>query len=286
MSLNLTDLQQKINNYVTVVADWVRNVGTLYYSGTPASVDVKLLDNNGRVVTRSMPNVAKFRRQVWDDVGAAVGQFNLTLYVDPAGGDDTATGTEADPYRTVAAAILRVPISGSARIVLLGDATLEGPLDMRGRVIVIASKETDSAAAATFTIKSGVDRGIFSSRPSTLIVTTHVTFDGDNAYAIWTNKMDLYILSTLSDKATIRITEGAKSIMCRTLHIARVDIQPADSTCIFLRANTTSSLAMLDTTINGDAATAANIEPYISGIIKDADSGNPINFVSNINFSA
>ena len=37
--MDLNALQQKINNYITVVSSWVRNVGKLYFSSTPENVE-------------------------------------------------------------------------------------------------------------------------------------------------------------------------------------------------------------------------------------------------------
>ncbi|ADV47022.1 hypothetical protein [Nitratifractor salsuginis] len=116
--MNLVDLQQKIDNYVSVVSSWVRNVGKLYFSSTPENVDVKLIDDSGAVVTRTMPNVAQFRKRVWDDVGGALGQFDRTFYVDAANGSDDNDGSSGTPFQTIKKACDSVPVGGHGRIVL------------------------------------------------------------------------------------------------------------------------------------------------------------------------
>lgn len=57
--MDLTALQTKINNYITVVSSWVRNVGKLYFDNTPDDVTVQLINDDGNVVNVTIPNMAK-----------------------------------------------------------------------------------------------------------------------------------------------------------------------------------------------------------------------------------
>ena len=122
--MDLNALQLKIDNYITVVSSWVRNVGKLYFSGTPENVTVELIDDNGNLVTKTLPNVAQFRKRVWDDVGGALGQFNRTFYVDNVNGDDTNDGSKANPLKTIKKAVDSIPIGGAVYIHLLKDNNL------------------------------------------------------------------------------------------------------------------------------------------------------------------
>lgn len=121
--MDLAALQLKINNYITVVSSWVRNVGKLYFSGTPENVTVELIDDNGNLVTKTLPNVAQFRKTVWDDVGGALGQFNKTFYVDEINGDDSNAGASSSPFKTLKKATDSTPIGGTCNIILLSDLT-------------------------------------------------------------------------------------------------------------------------------------------------------------------
>ncbi|WP_294963820.1 hypothetical protein [Sulfurimonas sp.] len=57
--MDLTALQTKINNYITVVSSWVRNIGAIYFDSVPADVTVQLIDEDGNVVDSTIPNRAK-----------------------------------------------------------------------------------------------------------------------------------------------------------------------------------------------------------------------------------
>jgi hypothetical protein len=59
--MDLNALQQKINSYTTVVSSWVKNVGKIYFDSKPAVVKVKMLDDHGKVVDVSIPNIAKVK---------------------------------------------------------------------------------------------------------------------------------------------------------------------------------------------------------------------------------
>jgi len=121
--MDLAALQEKINNYITVVSSWVRNVGKLYFSGTAEDVTVQMIDDNGNVVDTTLPNVAQFRKTVWDDVGGAIGQFNRTVYVDALNGDDLNNGNSVTPFKTLSKALSVVPNGGLITIRLSSDVT-------------------------------------------------------------------------------------------------------------------------------------------------------------------
>lgn len=116
--MNLVDLQQKIDNYVRVVGSWVRNVGKIYFSPTPENVEVEIINDSGAIVTKTMPNVAMFRKQVWDDVGDAMGQMSQTFYVDASAGDDSNSGRENAPFKTIKKAIQSGPTGGTVMVYL------------------------------------------------------------------------------------------------------------------------------------------------------------------------
>jgi len=125
--MDLAALQLKINNYITVVSSWVRNVGKLYFSSTPEDVTVQLIDDNGNVVDTTLPNVAQFRKRVWDDVGGAIGQFDKTFYVNQETGDDSNSGSISSPFKTLGKAIDKTPVSGRATIHIIGSYTETNP---------------------------------------------------------------------------------------------------------------------------------------------------------------
>jgi len=104
--MDLGLLQQKMNSFIEVVSSWNRNVGKMYHSSTPEDVTVQLIDNNGNVIDSTMPNVAKFRKQIWDDVGGALGQIGKRVYINSVDGDDSNDGSSTvTPFKTLKKAI-------------------------------------------------------------------------------------------------------------------------------------------------------------------------------------
>ncbi len=112
MSVNLADLSQKISNFIAVQSDRLRKTGDLYYTNTPRNVEVKDLDEEGNIVTNTLPNVAQFRNDVWGAVDNALGQFNKMFYVDATNGDDLNDGSNANKFKTLKKAIDSIPIGG------------------------------------------------------------------------------------------------------------------------------------------------------------------------------
>ena len=100
--------------------------------GNPTQMDVQVpqKDANGNVTIYSVPNRAKFKQQIWDDVGSALGQFNRSFYVDAVSGDDTNNGTNSSPFKTLKKAIQSIPVSGYATISLMSDITINEVIDI------------------------------------------------------------------------------------------------------------------------------------------------------------
>ncbi len=124
--MNLVELQQKINNYTTVVSSWLKNVGKLYFSAKPEEVKVKLLDEDGNVVDSMLPNVAQFRKTVQDDINSTLSlQMYKAVYVDELKGDDENDGSNEFPFKTIHKAIASAPVGGYVRIILKSDITID-----------------------------------------------------------------------------------------------------------------------------------------------------------------
>ena len=77
--MDLNDLQKKTNNHTAVVSSWLRNVGKIYFSDVAEDVTVDMLDDDGNVVQASLPNVAKYRKTIWNDAGAAEGRLKKPM---------------------------------------------------------------------------------------------------------------------------------------------------------------------------------------------------------------
>ena len=92
--MDLNSLGQKIDNWTAVVSDWQRKIGDVYFSPTPANVQVKLTDATGNPVETTIPNIAAFRQHLHNDVVAIQGR---KIYIDEINGSDTNDGL--DPRR-------------------------------------------------------------------------------------------------------------------------------------------------------------------------------------------
>jgi len=91
------------------------------FDSTPATVSIDVKDDLGNITTKSVENRGLFKQQLWDDVGAAVGQFNKTVYVDAINGDDLNSGSSTSPLKTLSKSFSSIPISGAGTIVFLSD---------------------------------------------------------------------------------------------------------------------------------------------------------------------
>jgi hypothetical protein len=88
------------------------------FDNIPKDVQVQVKDSNGNITTKTVANRGKFKQQLWDDVGGALGQFNKSFYVDAVNGDDNNNGSSANPFKTIKKAIDSVPVGGYGGIYL------------------------------------------------------------------------------------------------------------------------------------------------------------------------
>lgn len=156
--MDLNALQQKINNYTTVISSWFRNVGKLYFSGTPENVTVQMLDEGGNLVNTTLPNVAQFRQTVWDAMDGAIGQFNKKIYVDSDNGDDTNSGASSSKFKTLKKAIDSIPVGGYGAIYLHGTSAhkVDEYIDVVNKTLRIDGVDDNTTILFTSFITDGV----------------------------------------------------------------------------------------------------------------------------------
>ena len=112
------------NFNLTNFADNYNNI----FDSTPADVNINVKDSNGNITTKTVANRGKFKQQLWDDVGGALGQFNRTFYVDAVNGDDNNIGNNSSaPFKTIKKAVDSVPVGGIGRIYLIGSGDNDNP---------------------------------------------------------------------------------------------------------------------------------------------------------------
>ncbi len=123
MGINLAEIQQKVDRMLYNIAEQNRRAYQLFYDPNPMDVELPQIDENGNLITVSIPNRAKIKKQMWDDVNAAVGLWDRTFYVDQINGNDNNPGTSDAPFKTLKKAIDSVPIGGNGVIYLLSNYT-------------------------------------------------------------------------------------------------------------------------------------------------------------------
>lgn len=107
------------------------------FDSTPKDVSIQQKDSNGDIYIKNIQNRGKFQEKVWDDVGAALGQFDRTFYVDSENGDDTNDGSSSNPFATIQKACNSVPVGGRGYIHLLSDVDLTTDVNIESKVIHI-----------------------------------------------------------------------------------------------------------------------------------------------------
>jgi len=154
MSINLAEIQQKIDRLLFNIAEQNRRAYQLFYDPNPQDVELPQLDENGNLITVKIPNRALIKKQMWDDIGSAIGQWNKVLYVNQAEGDDNNIGTADSPLRSLQTAITRIPIGGVGTIVLSSDYTLEKIVTGENRVIKIVGSHLNSDGSPVITLRN------------------------------------------------------------------------------------------------------------------------------------
>ncbi|WP_456390597.1 hypothetical protein [Hydrogenimonas sp.] len=122
MSINLAEIQQKQDRLLANIAEQNRKAYEIFYSPTPGDVSLPQYDELGNLTAVTIPNRAKIRQQMWDDVGAAIGQMSRTFYVDAENGDDLNDGSSGAPFATIKKACDSVPTGGRGSIYLSNSA--------------------------------------------------------------------------------------------------------------------------------------------------------------------
>lgn len=120
MGLNLAEIQQKLDRLIQNMSEQNRRAYQIFYDPNPQDVTLPQLDENGNLVNVTIPNRAKIKQQMWDDVNAAVGLWHRTFYVN-ADGNDNNPGTSDAPFATLSKALASIPSGGWAQIFLQGD---------------------------------------------------------------------------------------------------------------------------------------------------------------------
>jgi len=133
----LIELQNQLQNLYTQLNAIQQNMYNMYYSTTPTDIQIPQINPDGTITNVTVPNHAKIKQMIWDDVGGALGQFYKTVYVDSVNGDDTNPGTIDAPFKTLTKAVDSIPAGGYGIIKLNSDVYLDTRIELKGRILYI-----------------------------------------------------------------------------------------------------------------------------------------------------
>lgn len=304
MSLNLTEINQKVLRTVKMGTDLFRKAYDLHYNPTPKDVPFDYPDANGNLTTTQMPNMAKFRHQVWDDVGGALGQFSPTYYVDHANGDDNNSGSSSAPFKTIKKAVDSAPAMSVITIVLKGtghvvDANILGrfsKVEIYGDTTVAGGKSKIIFKAYTsnnYNFLYGFDQ-----TTSVSFLNCEIDFDlsGDNGsypYSAERNVVryskqratvvGIHLYKTKvnlpnNDKYRLAVaTSSSQAGIALSMYLTEIHSASANNMLVKI-GGATLTLVAYSTTYTGEITT---LEPLIAGIVKDGN-GVPRNVLSNV----
>jgi len=298
MGINITEIGQKVLDNNTNAANVFRKMYDLHYNPNPLDVPFEYIDENGNKVITTIPNVTNFRKRVWND--ALSGMYKI-YFVDETNGNDTNIGTNDNPFKTIQKAIQNIPQGGFGIIYLKNDASISTTVSTGHRHIVFRSTiDNENASLILNTNATGgpslvVDRmGSIRIKCNTVAQNTYddnirsviATIEGGS---IWSSNNDAASINAreiVSSKLDIKANTRLTSVQ-GNLKVDYTDMTTADNTSLLCYINYYAGLALHlgSVTLNGNAITTDDYSALVTGIIKDADSGNPVNIISNINFS-
>jgi len=156
MGINLAEIQQKVDRLLYNIAEQNRRAYQMFYDPTPQDVELPQLDENGNLITVTIPNRAKIKQQMWDDVNAATGLWSRIFYIDAVNGDDNnpGTGTSDAPFKTLAKAIESIPNGGTGVITLLSDYTIPSRISTGNNKTILIRGPLNASQDPIYTLRN------------------------------------------------------------------------------------------------------------------------------------
>jgi len=279
----------------------------------PKDVTYQYKDVDGNIQTKTIANRGKFKQQLWDDVGGALGQFSRTFYVDAENGDDNNDGSSDAPFKTIQKAVNSVPYGAFVKVNLVSDYTGIFGSYFKNIYISISTGKTWTIPDGSRNLINGCSIVIINA--GHLIVETldsnsnvngdnyagffATNYEGDIGLAAPTNfylvnyKTDnpltvnanrcLFGGRTWGTNQNMMLNFATYNIYCSgniTLDGGLLNLHGGVGSFQWYSLNNDDSFKVVDSDGND-----VDIKTKVGGIVKDSDSGNPINLISAINFS-
>ncbi|MEO1927622.1 MAG: hypothetical protein ABGX26_02925, partial [Nautiliaceae bacterium] len=281
MGFNLTEIAQKVNNVVQNGANVVKRLFDMHYNPTPMDVELPWVDENGQLTTYKVPNDAKKRQTYLDIIGAAIAKMSVMYYVDSVNGNDLNQGTETEPFKTLAKACNTVPVGGSGIIVLKNNIKLNQNIYTKNKLLLIDLNGFELSSSFYET-----DSDVRMYRFIGNLGRTQI-------YGHYIKGSKIILPEYTGDKAvsavygTLFSPEGSCSngIMNIVVGYGIEIVDNGYGYLIGIGSNTLSYTEGCSVTYNFDNSDRNDRAELFTGIVKDSDSGNPINVISKVNFS-
>ena len=269
------------------------------FDSTAKDVSIQLKDSNGNIYTKTVANRGKFKQQLWDDVGGALGQFNITFYVDATNGDDNNDGSSANPFKTIKKACDSVPVGGNATINLAQNQTylIDSDINVTNkRIYIIAINATIKNVAYLYNDNTATRGFILRKSEITFLGGTIKTANkiSDNnpvhpySGIIKRNEFASGYVKTISSDIEIGDTDFIRKDWAPTqidLDISGGTINKTGEGYLIRNENGTFRIGANESVTLGKDADGSSLTwgKLIIGIIKDSN-GVPRNVISNIVF--
>ena len=310
MGINLNEISQKVLDNNTNASNVFRKMYDLHYNPNPLDVPFEYIDENGNKTTTNIANIANFRKKVWDDVGGALGQFSRTFYVDAENGNDNNDGSSGSPFKTAVKALNSGSVGGMVKIYLKTGQThyIDSNVSVYNKYIYIYKYGSDNTPVLFFKEYTYGGKYCFykiRAINSTILiygidVKIDNTDDGDASSEntlVFTGKGSsfnfMYINFYLQDRQYTRILGEfyGPNILNISFILCNIYLTTDKDQYVVNLSGSDSSYGTLNlvwrkTTLTDQDGNSLDIKDYVTGIVKDSDSGNPVNVISNINFSS
>jgi hypothetical protein len=123
MALNLEELQQKVDRVLSNSDEAVRALTKLATDTNP--VPIQIYDINGNLQTYEVETIPMQQQKIDSFITGAEttikGWWNRTFYVDQVNGDDSNDGSSDAPFKTLQKAFDSIPIGGKGTVILLNN---------------------------------------------------------------------------------------------------------------------------------------------------------------------
>jgi len=276
---------EEINQNLLRVIENADNQGEFlqHFLGDPAGdVTFSNVATDGSLIKRTIPNLAKF---VGDVSASLKKEMSISVYVDPISGDDGNDGrSTATPKKTMSAALNSTPFGATVRLIHLGDVVIdaeESKMSIDNRRVAWVP-DADTPSAHVILRPSDESPAVVISRGGSIYSASPIIVDGggDKKSGIWILEHGVLIPT---EKV---VCSGSKLVWCRLgeIRLSAAEYETTDTALISCVSGSVLMSINTGATINGDSVIDV-FRNYIVGIVYDADSGNPVNALCNINLS-